>query len=63
VLNYNCENITDVSMLGNLHTLDMRGCKNITDVSMLGNLHILNIGYCRNIKKYPESNNIVEYIY
>jgi len=63
VLNYNCYGITYISMLGNLHTLYMWWCQNITDVSMLGNLHILNIGYCRNIKKYPESNNIVEYIY
>ena len=42
-------NITDVSMLGNLHTLDMSYCENITDVSMLGNLHTLIMSYCENI--------------
>ncbi|NBS59756.1 MAG: hypothetical protein EBS65_22515 [Betaproteobacteria bacterium] len=36
-----CNNITDVSMLGNLHTLDLTGCDNITDVSMLDKVHTL----------------------
>ena len=42
-------NIKDVSMLGNVHTLNLWGCKNIKDVSMLGNLHTLNLSYT-NIK-------------
>ena len=36
---YPPKDITNVSMLGelhNLHTLDISGCKNITDVSKLG---------------------------
>ncbi len=44
-----CQNITDVSMLGNLHTLNMWFCNKITDVSMLGNLHTLNMSACNNI--------------
>ena len=27
-----CDNITDVSALGNVHTLDLSGCENITKV-------------------------------
>ena len=43
-----CKNITDVSMLGNLHTLKMCYC-DITDFSMLGNLHTLDISDCKHI--------------
>jgi hypothetical protein len=32
---YNCSEITDVSALGGVHTLDLRYCSNITDVSAL----------------------------
>ena len=39
------QNITDVSMLGNLYTLHMSLCYNITVVSMLGNLHTLNMNH------------------
>jgi len=35
-----CNNITDVSALWNVHTLSFWGCKNIIDVSALGNVHI-----------------------
>ena len=45
---YNCH-ITDVSMLRNLHTLNISCCYNITDVSMLGNLHTLDISRCYKI--------------
>jgi len=36
--------------------------RDIIDISMLGGLHTLNISNCKNIKKYPEPNNIIEYI-
>jgi hypothetical protein len=36
-----CSKVTDVSMLGNVHTLDLSSCDNVTDVSMLGNVHTL----------------------
>ena len=36
-------NITDVSILGNIHTLRLVSCNNIEDVSMLGNVHTLNL--------------------
>ena len=42
----NCNNLTDVSDLGNLHTLDINGCKYLTDVSALGKLHTLNLIDC-----------------
>ena len=43
-----CDKITDVSMLGNVHTLDIRNCKNITDVSfsaIVRNVHTLKTGW------------------
>jgi hypothetical protein len=40
--------ITDLSALGNVHTLDLGDCE-ITDVSMLGNVHTLDIRNCKNI--------------
>ena len=39
-----CTSITDVSALGNVHTLDL-SYTNITDVSELGNVHKLNLSY------------------
>ncbi len=35
-----CDNLTNVSMLGNVHTLDLSACDNLTDVSKLGNVII-----------------------
>ena len=43
---YGCYNITDVSALGNVHTLDLTNCENITDVSALGNIHTLYLTGC-----------------
>ena len=43
-----CKNITDVSILGNVHTLNLRNC-DITDVSNLGNIHTLDLSRCYNI--------------
>jgi hypothetical protein len=37
-LNLSFCNITDISMLGELHTLNLCVCENIIDISMLGNL-------------------------
>ena len=42
-------NITNVSALANVHTLNLR-CSNITDVSALGKIHNLNLQCCRNIR-------------
>ena len=36
-----CSNITDVSALGGVHTLDLWGCNKITDVSALDGVHTL----------------------
>jgi hypothetical protein len=44
-----CEQITDVSMLGNVHSLDL-SFSNITDVSALGNVYRLDLTCCDNIK-------------
>ena len=38
--------VTDVSMLSNVHTLDLRCCSDVTDVSMLGNVHTLDLSGC-----------------
>lgn len=45
---FECGNIIDVSMLGELHTLDLSFNK-VTDVSMLSGLHTLNLCGCDNI--------------
>ena len=57
-LNLNgCKNITDVSTLGNVHTLDLSYCE-ITDVSALGNVHTLNLRYCENITDVSALGNV-----
>ena len=38
--------VTDVSMLGDLHALDISCCEGITDVSALGKLHTLKMSEC-----------------
>ena len=45
----NCSNITDVSGLGGVHTLDLSYCDKITDVSDLGDVHTLDLSYCGEI--------------
>ena len=57
---YNCKNITNVSMLGNLHTLNISRC-NITDVSMLGNLHTLKMYNCKYITDVSMLGNVIIY--
>ena len=42
-MTFNCENITDVSALGNVEKLYLKKCSNITDVSSLGNVEIFYI--------------------
>ena len=54
----NCFNITDVSALGNVHTLDLTCCRNITDVSSLGNVHTLNLSYSDNITNVSSLGNV-----
>jgi hypothetical protein len=44
-----CSDITDVSALGGVHTLDLSDCRNIYDVSALWGVHTLNLHGCRNI--------------
>ncbi|AIK96064.1 hypothetical protein [Candidatus Odyssella acanthamoebae] len=41
--------VTDVSALGNVHTLNLQGCEGVTDVSALGNVHTLNLRGCRGV--------------
>jgi hypothetical protein len=69
-----CENITDISALDNVHTLYLN-CTNITDVSMLGNVHwgrrfsqsenetkfrpaILYLRWCDNIRDVSKLGNV-----
>ena len=44
-----CDNVSDVSALGGVHTLDLRCCDNVTDVSALGKVHTLNLSCCDNV--------------
>jgi hypothetical protein len=44
-----CRDISDVSALGGVHTLDLSGCGNIHDVSALGGVHSLNLSGCQGI--------------
>jgi hypothetical protein len=41
--------MTDVSALGNVHTLNLYGCAGITDVSALGSVHTLDLRECTGI--------------
>jgi hypothetical protein len=34
--------VTDVSMLGSVHILELSDCRGVTDVSMIGSVNILN---------------------
>jgi Leucine-rich repeat (LRR) protein len=56
-LNLSYCDITDVSALGNVHTLNLCGC-NITDVSALGNVHDLNLSWCDNITDVSSLGNV-----
>ena len=53
-----CSEVTDVSMLDNVHTLDLSECDNVTDVSMLGNVHTLNLSYCYNVTDVSMLGNV-----
>jgi hypothetical protein len=44
-----CGNVSDVSALGNVHTLNLSYCDNVSDVSALGHVHTLYLSYCRNV--------------
>ena len=53
-----CSEVTDVSMLGNVHTLDLSCCSNVRDVSMLGNVHTLNLSYCSKVTDVSMLGNV-----
>ena len=57
-INIRYSKITDVSMLGNLHTLCLFHCFKVTDVSMLGNLHTLDLCCCANITDVSMLGNV-----
>ena len=48
-MNLSYTRMTDVSALGNVHTLNLSYCAGITDVSALGSVHTLNLMACRGI--------------
>ena len=56
-----CWNITDVSALGGVHTLNLIGCYNITDVSALGGVHTLDLSYCSNITDVSALKDVIDY--
>ena len=53
-----CDNVTDVSMFGNVHTLNLSECSNLTDVSMLGNVQTLILSYCSNVTDVSMLGNV-----
>jgi len=46
---FGMKNLTDVSMLGRVHTLNLKYCINLSDVSMLGNVYDLNLSECYSV--------------
>ena len=50
--------ITDVSSLGNVHTLDLSYCTGITDVSSLRNVHTLYLSDCEKISDMGSLGNV-----
>jgi hypothetical protein len=40
-----CRNLSDVSALGHVHTLDLSECRNVRDVSALGHVHMLKMSW------------------
>jgi hypothetical protein len=53
-----CDSVTDVSMLGNVHTLNLSHCSNVRDVSMLGNVHTLDLSHCYNVTDVSMLGNV-----
>jgi len=45
-----CQELVDVSALGGVKYLELRGCTGITDVSALGGVQILSLSECIGIK-------------
>ena len=57
--NYNFNiNINNLSVLGNIHTLNLSHCENITDVSSLGNVYILILYSCNKITDVSALGNV-----
>ena len=54
----NYDKISDMSALGNVHTLNLYDCPKITDVSALGNLHTLKLSCCDNITDVSALGNL-----
>ena len=50
--------INDVSALGNIHTLILKGCENITNVSNLINVSYLDLSECINIADISALKNV-----
>ena len=54
-----------VSMLKNIHTLDLEGCDQIQDMSMLRNVHTLRLSDCNQIQDISMLGNVhtqIQYI-
>ena len=49
---------TDVSALGNVHTLDLSVCEKVTDVSTLGDVYTLDLSYCRQVRDVSALGNV-----
>ena len=58
ILSNICKQIVDVSILGNVHTLNLSNCAGITDVSNLGNVHTLDLSSCYGITDVSMLGNV-----
>ena len=52
------DEISDMSVLGKVHALNLRGCSKITDVSELGKVHILNLRNCSKVTDVSALGNV-----
>ena len=50
--------VSNVSALGNLHTLHLAGCKKVSYVSALGNLHTLDLTSCQGVSDVSALGNL-----
>ena len=54
----NCDNVSDVSALANVHALNLSSCNNVRDVSALANVHTLDLSWCVNVSDVSALANV-----
>jgi hypothetical protein len=53
-----CEDLIDVSCLGNIHTLDLSHCYSLSDVSALSNVNTLSLSFCHSLEDVSALTNV-----